>query len=94
MKPDAILLEELIGLGVEVTKSTRRELIGLRGTIVDETLNTLTIECGGREKKIPKNCCTFRFGERGAEVDGRQLVHRPEDRIKKNWVKIKKAKTR
>jgi ribonuclease P protein subunit POP4 len=80
-----ILMGELIGRRAEVVSSTRRELEGLEGLVVDETLNTLVLEAGGRERRVPKAQCVFRFG--GVTVDGRQLLFRPEDRIKKHWRK-------
>ena len=86
-KVDRIVMDELIGLDVEVIKSSRRELIGLKGVIVDETLNTLKIEAGGREILVPKAVCIFRLKTKGgsADVDGRDILFRPEDRIKKYW---------
>lgn len=77
---------ELIGLKVKIIKSTRRELIGLDGTVVNETLNTFLLESGKREKTVPKKLCVFEFSSDGKHViDGRDLVYRPEDRIKKYW---------
>lgn len=81
---DRLVMDELIGLEVKIIKSTRRELIGLKGRVIDETLNTLIIESGGKERKVPKGQCVFRF-EGGHDIDGRDLLYRPEDRIKKYW---------
>jgi len=52
---------------------------------VDESRNTLTIEQDGAEKKVPKDCCRFRFddGSRTYVVSGKEIKFRPEDRIKK-----------
>ena len=89
-----ILMGELIGTKVEIIKSTRRELIGTYGDIVDETMNTFTIKCkaGGRENEIviPKKFCVFRFHRKNeyVDVDGKRLMFRPEDRIKKYWRKF------
>jgi len=77
-------MDELIGLDVEITKSTRRELIGLRGKVIDETLNTFVIETSDKERTVPKKFCVFRFGGEHT-IDGRNLLYRPEDRIKKYW---------
>nr|AJS12881.1 SSU ribosomal protein S17P [uncultured archaeon] len=54
---------ELIGLEVEVIESTCQEHLGIKGRVVDESKNTFTIEQGGREKMVPKDCCKFRFAE-------------------------------
>lgn len=82
-----IVMGELIGRNVEIVKSTRKELIGLKGKVIDETLNTFLIETRKKEKTIPKALCVFRFkvGRNTRDVDGRKLVFRPEDRIKKYW---------
>ena len=76
---------ELIGRKIEVLKSVRRELVGVKGTIVDETLNLFTVDVHGKEKKIPKKLCVFRIGIDNSyrDVDGRDIEYRPEDRIKK-----------
>jgi len=76
---------EFMGLEVEVLESTCKEHIGLRGRVVDETRNTLTIEVMGGEKRLPKDCCRFRFfeGSRTHVVSGKEIKFRPEDRIKK-----------
>jgi len=77
-------MDELIGLNVRIIKSTRRELIGLSGRVIDETLNTFVIESDSKEKIVPKKECIFRFEEKH-DMDGRDLLYRPEDRIKKYW---------
>jgi ribonuclease P protein subunit POP4 len=76
---------EFIGLEVEVLESTCKEHLGIKGVVVDESRNTLTIEQDGREKRLPKDCCRFRFVEGGKAhvVSGKDIRFRPEDRIKK-----------
>ncbi len=80
-----ILADELIGLQVRVEKSTDPGREGLRGKVVDETRNTLVVDTGRGEKVLPKAECIFAFHYKGrwVRVDGRLLVARPEDRIKK-----------
>jgi ribonuclease P protein subunit POP4 len=89
---DRLVMDELIGLNVKIIKSTRRELIGVRGKIIDETLNTFVVEAGSREKVVPKKLCLFRFDADDGqhEIDGKDLVYRPEDRIKKYWKQFAK----
>jgi len=76
---------ELIGLEVEVVKSTCPEHLCIRGRVVDETRNTLVVEQDGAEKTLPKECCEFLFrdGETTHRVSGKDIRFRPEDRIKK-----------
>ena len=74
-----------IGLDVTVSGSTCPSQVGMRGRVVDETRNTLTIEQGGVERVIAKAGCEFRFEEDGQThvVSGDDIRFRPEDRIKK-----------
>jgi len=76
---------EFIGLEAEVLESTCKEYLGIRGRVVDETRNMLVIEQGGAEKRVPKECCEFKFteGPRTHIVSGKDIKFRPEDRIKK-----------
>lgn len=82
---------ELIGLPVRVADSSHSQLIGIEGRVVNETRNTLTIEVEGEEKMIPKENATFHFtlpDKTMVEIEGKILVARPEDRIKKRYKKI------
>lgn len=80
-------VHELIGLRVLVLKSTSKPYMGVRGRVIDETKNTLRIETERGEKVIPKKACVFRFflGKEHADIDGREICYRPEDRPKKLW---------
>ena len=82
---------EFIGLNVHVT-SNKNESLNLKGTIIDETKNTIKIEGSDNiERVIPKKGSIFVFeipnGEK-IEIDGNILSIRPEDRIKKRFKKI------
>jgi len=84
--PQNLVRHELIGLKVEVKKSTCSDIANLKGTVIDETYNILKIETKKGEKSIPKSICTFIFylpNKKRVEVDGKLLIGRPEDRIKK-----------
>ena len=88
--PENIVRHELIGLEVSVEKSSNKNLAGLKGEVIHETRQTLTIQAGKGEKKIPKDVCTFVFtlpDGKKVRVDGKILVSRPEDRIKKKFRK-------
>lgn len=88
--PENILCHELIGLEVEVSESTCPERKGIKGVVVDETLNTFIIRRNNRDIVIPKKECKFIFTipQGRVEVDGGCLTVRPEDRIKKLGKKI------
>ena len=74
---------EYIGLAVVVAGSSDPSVLGLEGTVVDETMNTFVIRGGGRDRRIQKQGARFRFPEAGAEVIGDEIQFRPEDRVKK-----------
>jgi ribonuclease P protein subunit POP4 len=79
-----LVKHELIGLDVEVVDATDPSQRGMCGRVVDETQNTLLLEVGEREVRIPKGGTTFRFAVAdGATVLGDRLRYRPEDRVKK-----------
>lgn len=79
-------IHELIGLEVEIINSSSRNLIGLRGKVVDETKNMLTIETKKGERKLQKVANEFLFflenGEK-VKIKGKEILFRPEERTKK-----------
>ena len=82
---------EFIGLKVHATNMKNKSL-NLKGTVIDETKNTIKIEgIDNTEKIIPKKGSLFVFeipnGEK-VEINGNILSIRPEDRIKKRFKKI------
>ena len=86
-----IVYHELIGLYAEVNDSNTESLIGISGNIIDETKKTLLIETNNGEKLIPKNVSIFQFklpDGNWVEINGKILLNRPEDRIKKRYKKI------
>ena len=77
---------ELVGLGATVVDAKNKSLVGISGRVVDETRNTLTIENGSHAaRKILKEQVTLRFKQDHDEVtvDGKILLGRSEDRLKK-----------
>ena len=100
-----IFYHELIGLELKVVYSSNPSLIGLCGTVIDETKKTLLIEVLEKdlssnqndfdfiykEKLIQKDVSVFQFKVPDGtivEIDGKILLNRPEDRIKKRYKKI------
>ena len=82
MNESYFMRTELIGLDVEVLSAP---FSGISGRVVDETKRTLTIESDGTERMVPKPGNGFRFSYEGRTIDiiGSEIMHRPEDRIKK-----------
>jgi len=90
IKPRNLIRHELIGLKVEVEKSSNRYQVGLKGLVVDETKNLIIIRTSNGIKKIQKKKAQFIFtipDGRRVRVNGDRIVARPEDRIK---LKVKK----
>ena len=58
--------------------------INIRGKVVDETKNTIIIQSTGL-KRVAKKNATFKFSLDGVavKVEGKTLIGRPEDRVKK-----------
>ena len=90
--PRNVFHHELIGLPVKVVKSTHKGFVGIKGKVVDESKNTITIEeIDKKEKIIPKGVATFHFNLPDGnivEIEGKIIIARPEDRIKKKFRKI------
>ncbi len=81
-----ILYSTFVGLQVEIVNSSQRDLVGMKGRVVDETKNLIIIEKEGKEVKIPKVSCTFRFTLDNSEtidIEGRKIAFRPHERPKK-----------
>jgi len=88
--PENLLRHELIGLNVEVLKSTDLSQEGLTGQVIGETKNTLTLRTSKGERTVQKKGTVFKVFLKGVEVevDGTQLVKPPEERTKtmvKKW---------
>jgi len=84
--PYNLVRHELIGLKVRIKDSTNKSQVGLTGKVVDETFKILKIETNKGEKIIPKDVAIFIFtlpNGTKVQVDGKILIGRPEDRIKK-----------
>ncbi len=89
--PQNIFRHEFIGLQVKVTDSSHIGFKGIKGKIVDETKNTIKIvDDEDNEKIIPKKVVTLHLNLPDGskiEIDGKIIVARPEDRIKKRFRK-------
>ena len=82
----SIVQHEFIGLEAKVARSSNPHLVGIAGKVFDETRNTFTILHGDRRKVIVKDTAAFEFAlPDGAvvEIDGKVIMGRPEDRLKK-----------
>ena len=84
-RAEELARSELIGLPVSVSATRDPTLTGLTGTIVDESMRTLTIEADGERRVIGKLGQSFAFtvGSETIVLDGEDLAYRPEDRTKR-----------
>jgi ribonuclease P protein subunit POP4 len=91
VEPRNLLRHELIGLEVRVVKSNQPSHTGTEGTVINETRNTLTINHKGGDKVVAKETSTFQFRLPDGsimEVEGKNLIKRPEDRVKTRLKKL------
>lgn len=78
---------ELIGLQAKVLNSSEPSMLGVHGRVVDETKEVVKIVYHGEAKSVPKSTSVFLFSLPGGEevkVEGKEIVGRPEDRIRKS----------
>ncbi len=96
MRPEYIIAHEWIGLNVEVVNSTNQSEVGIKGRVVDETKNTLKILTEKGLKTVIKKGRVFRvkFAGKLIDVSGDLINFRPEERIKKGLMLLKRGKVR
>ena len=90
-----ILQGEFITRTAEVIDSTDPNQIGLKGIIIDETRQTVTIlPVDKRPKMIPKANVSFRIADGSSEATilGKTILYRPEDRVKRLARRYRKKK--
>lgn len=78
---------EFIGTHGRVVRSSHDESVGIHGRVVSETRNTFSILNEGKKKTVAKDSSVFHFKLLDGtivEVNGKLLVGRPEDRLKKS----------
>jgi len=82
----AIVQQELIGLDAKVVRSSHPGYVGVSGRVLDETRNTIIILHENKKKIIIKSTAVFHFTMPDGtivEIDGKTIIGRPENRIKK-----------
>lgn len=86
MKKEAPYKGNIVGLRIRVVESNNKDNLPLHGQVVDETRNTLFVECpDGSRKRLMKDQCTFALvllSGKEIIISGSRLVGRPEERIK------------
>ena len=82
----AIVQQEFIGLNAKVVRSSHPGYVGIEGKVLDETRNTILILHKNKKKTVIKNTAVFNFTTPDGtivEINGKTIVGRPENRIKK-----------
>jgi ribonuclease P protein subunit POP4 len=86
---ETLARHELVGLPVEVAAAANDDVVGVAGTVVSETTNTLAIESEERVWHVPKEEAAFAFdlgsapdveSDERVRVEGSRLVARPARR--------------
>ena len=88
--PD-IIREEFIGTNAQVASSPHAGYLGINGEVIGETRNTFTLNQAGETKRIVKDQAVFQFQFSDGtvvEIDGKLLVGKPEDRLKKQLKRL------
>ncbi len=89
-----IVLHELTGLVVKVVKSRDPSQVGIHGTVIDETKNTLLVKTESGPRQIAKDISTFKFryGRNSFVIDGNEINFRSWERIEKGLKFYKRRK--
>lgn len=81
--PENMLVHEIIGLDARVVESTDPTIAGVRGAIVFETKNTISIRTDSSIKQIAKRSAKkieIKTHSGACFISGSSLIGRPEDR--------------
>ncbi len=78
-----ILLHELVGLEAKVIESTNKDVVGIHGTILDETKSMLILDTKKGIKKIQKDHSEWKLSSDFNDiiVQGSKIMKRPHDRL-------------
>ena len=78
-----IMSHELIGLRTEIVESSNSQIIGLNGTIIDETKSMIIMDTTNGTKMIAKsnNSWKFSIDNKDVVLNGSKIAKRPFDRI-------------
>ena len=81
-----VIRHELIGCPAEVVDAANQSLVGIKGKVVDETKHLLVLD-NGMERRGLKEHATVKITMQGRSyvINGKLLVGRPEERLKKKF---------
>ena len=80
MKLETISEYDLIGQEITITQSKNKEITGIKGKVIMETKNMITLDTENGKKSIPKDICQF-SNNQGLMTDSTKLSKRPHERM-------------
>ena len=81
MNLETISEYDLIGQEITITQSKNKEIVGLKGKVIMETKNMITVNTDDGKKNIPKDICKFSNNQGILETDSTKLSKRPHERM-------------
>ena len=81
MNLETISEYDLIGQEITITQSKNKEIVGLKGKVIMETKNMITVNTDNEKKNIPKDICQFSNNQGILETDSTKLSKRPHERM-------------
>ena len=81
MNLETISEYDLIGQEITITQSKNKEIVGLKGKVIMETKNMITVNTDNGKKNIPKDICQFSNSQGLLEIDSTKLSKRPHERM-------------
>ena len=69
---------------ITVVDSLDPTLVGLSGTVIEETRRTIRVLTDSGRVRLAKNVITFRI-DSGELIEGSSVTQRPEDRINRRY---------
>ena len=72
---------DLIGHNVQITSSKNKELIGIKGKIIMETMNMFILDTKNGKKHIPKDICELSNNNELIQTNPKKLSKRPHERL-------------
>ena len=79
MNLETISEYDLIGQEITITQSKNKEIVGLKGKVIMETKNMITVNTDNGKKNIPKDICQFSNNQGILETDSTKLSKRPHE---------------
>ena len=76
-----------IGRSLSVTSSTDPTLVGRKGSVVNETRNTIALLEGAQRTVLNKTSIAFTVDNSAVVIQGAMVGQRPEDRIHRTYRK-------